>query len=47
MKAAVLEKPNYIQVQNLEKPIPKANEILIRLKSTGICGSDVHLFLGD
>lgn len=47
MKAAVLEKPNYIQVQNLEKPIPKANELLIRLKSTGICGSDVHLYLGD
>ncbi|MDF0693661.1 zinc-dependent alcohol dehydrogenase [Aquirufa ecclesiirivi] len=47
MKAAILEKPNYIQVQKLKKPVPQANEILIRLKSTGICGSDVHLFLGD
>ncbi|CAM4132065.1 L-iditol 2-dehydrogenase [Cytophagaceae bacterium 50C-KIRBA] len=47
MKAAVLESPKNIQVQDLEKPIPQANELLIRLRSTGICGSDVHLFLGD
>lgn len=47
MKAALLESPQQITLQNLEKPIPKANEVLIRLKSTGICGSDVHLFLGD
>ncbi|CAM3836916.1 zinc-dependent alcohol dehydrogenase [Aquirufa aurantiipilula] len=47
MKAAVLENPQHIQVKNLEKPVPQANEVLIRLTSTGICGSDVHLYLGD
>ncbi|RXK52405.1 zinc-dependent alcohol dehydrogenase [Aquirufa rosea] len=47
MKAGVLLGPRQLQIQELKKPVPKAHEVLIRLSSTGICGSDVHLFLGD
>lgn len=47
MNAAVLEKPHQLSLKEFDMPIPKSNEVLIRLKSTGICGSDVHLFLGD
>ena len=47
MIAAVLQGPKNIEVKQCEKPIPKPHEVLIRLHSIGICGSDVHLYLGD
>lgn len=46
MKGTVLVKPNEIQVLELETPEPKAGELRIKLTKVGICGSDVHLFLG-
>jgi L-iditol 2-dehydrogenase len=46
MKAAVLNTPNYITVQNLDIPEPEYGEVRIKLSQVGICGSDVHLFLG-
>ncbi|MEY4384407.1 MAG: alcohol dehydrogenase [Bacteroidota bacterium] len=47
MIAAVLQGPKNIEVRQCEKPVPKPHEVLIRLQSIGICGSDVHLYLGD
>lgn len=47
MIAAVLVSPQKIHLQDVAKPVPQANQVLIRLKSVGICGSDVHLYLGD
>jgi L-iditol 2-dehydrogenase len=46
MKSAILNKPNLIQVKQTLIPEPKAGEVRIKLKMIGICGSDVHLFLG-
>jgi L-iditol 2-dehydrogenase len=46
MKGAILIKPNFIQVKQTLIPEPKAGEVRIKLKMIGICGSDVHLFLG-
>ena len=46
MKGTVLVKPNEIQVLELETPEPKAGELRIKLTKVGICGSDMHLFLG-
>lgn len=42
MKAAILKKLNYFEIQNIEKPQPAANEVLINVKAAGICGSDIH-----
>ena len=46
MKAGILISPNHIQIKTVEIPEPKQGEIRIKLSKVGICGSDVHLFLG-
>lgn len=46
MIGAILEKPSTILIHEVETPEPKAGEIRIKLAKVGICGSDVHLFLG-
>ena len=34
-------------LQDLPKPKPEAGEVLIKMESVGICGSDVHGFTGE
>lgn len=46
MKAAFLQSPTYIQFQDIPIPEPGVGEVRVKLKRIGICGSDVHLFLG-
>lgn len=36
-----------ILFENIIEPIPKKDEALINIKSIGICGSDVNIFLGN
>ncbi len=47
MKAAVFYGKQDIRVEQLPMPEPKENEVLIRVKACGICGTDVHIFNGD
>jgi 2-desacetyl-2-hydroxyethyl bacteriochlorophyllide A dehydrogenase len=42
MKAAVITAPFKFEIKEMQKPIPSPGELLIRIKSVGICGSDVH-----
>ena len=42
MKALVLTAYNQLEVQDVQKPSPSANEVLVRVQAVGICGSDVH-----
>ena len=46
MKAAVLEEYNKLIVKEVEVPLPGPDEVLIRVRSVGICGSDVHGYDG-
>ncbi|PHN08325.1 L-iditol 2-dehydrogenase [Flavilitoribacter nigricans DSM 23189 = NBRC 102662] len=46
MKAALLSEPRRIEIRDVDLPDPGPGEVRIRLKMVGICGSDVHLFLG-
>jgi L-iditol 2-dehydrogenase len=46
MKAAFLNKPLEININTIEIPEPQAGEVRVKLIATGICGSDVHVFLG-
>lgn len=46
MKALRYLGPNELKVMQVEKPQPAAGEVLIRVKSCGICGSDVHGYMG-
>ena len=47
MKAAILVKPGDLRFDDIAQPLPLAGEVRIKLKATGICGSDVHFFKGD
>jgi threonine dehydrogenase-like Zn-dependent dehydrogenase len=42
MKALVLEKYNELVYKDVPDPLIKSDEVLIRVKACGICGSDVH-----
>ncbi len=44
MKAAVMEKIGEIVMKDLPKPVPKDNEVLVKIKDIGICGSDIHYY---
>lgn len=46
MRSAFLNKPNEILLEDIETPEPKFEEVRVRISKVGICGSDVHLFLG-
>lgn len=46
MKAVKLSEPRKIGLVDLEKPVPKEGEALIRIKTAGICGSDIGAFRG-
>ncbi len=47
MKAGVVYAKNDIRYDDIEKPSPKAGQVLIKVKYTGICGSDVPRVNGD
>ena len=43
MKAVVCEKygpPDVLQIRDVAKPSPKDNEVLIRVRRAGVCGTD-------
>lgn len=44
MKAAVYHGPRDIRVQDLDQPGITENEILVRVRACGICGSDLHMY---
>lgn len=47
MKAAVLHGKRDLRYEDIDKPKINSDEILIRVKATGICGSDLPRVLGD
>ncbi len=46
MKQAVLVGPEKIEFSEIERPVIKPNEILMKVKYVGICGSDIHAYYG-
>jgi len=42
MKALVLEKYNELVYKDVPDPLINSNEVLVKVKACGICGSDVH-----
>ncbi|KAB0678550.1 zinc-dependent alcohol dehydrogenase family protein [Aureimonas leprariae] len=47
MKAIRLEGLGKLAVRDVAKPVPKPDEILVKVAACGICGTDRHLFLGE
>lgn len=46
MKALVYEGPKRQRILERERPQPGQGEVLVRIRACGICGSDVHGYLG-
>ena len=44
MKAAVFYGPREIRTEEVEKPKIQDNELLMKVKACGICGSDLHMY---
>jgi len=43
-KGAVMQKIHEIVFEERDIPAPKANEVLVKIKHVGICGSDMHYY---
>lgn len=46
MKAVLLKKPGEIGIAEIEKPVRQGDDILIKVHSMGICGSDIGAYRG-
>jgi L-iditol 2-dehydrogenase len=47
MKVAVTLKPGEIKYEERPIPSPADDEVLLKIKYTGICGSDIHIYAGE
>lgn len=47
MKAAVIKSPGVIQVEEVPKPMPKAGEVLLKVKAAALCGTDQRVLSGE
>lgn len=47
MRATQLMQTGDIRLNEVDKPVPAAGEVLIRVEAAGICGTDRHLFKGE
>lgn len=46
MKALVYTEPNALSYRDVDDPSPEADEVVVKVESVGICGSDMHAYLG-
>ena len=44
MKAAVMTDLMKVEIQEVEAPRPKPDEVLIKIEYVGVCGSDLHYY---
>ena len=47
MKQVVVTAPMKYEIQNVPIPEPSENEVLVKMMAASVCGSDMHLFLGE
>lgn len=46
MKALVYVAPERMEIQDIPEPAPAEGEVLLEIAAAGVCGSDIHGFLG-
>jgi len=47
MKAVVFAGTGRLSLEDVPKPLPRAGEALVRITTTTICGTDVHIVRGE
>jgi L-iditol 2-dehydrogenase len=46
MKALLYTGPESVEYRDVEAPHPRADEVMVHVDAVGICGSDLHAYLG-
>ncbi|HEX5303414.1 MAG TPA: alcohol dehydrogenase catalytic domain-containing protein, partial [Streptosporangiaceae bacterium] len=46
MKAVVYDAPESFTIRDIPTPDPKPGEVRVRVRQTGICGTDLHIHNG-
>lgn len=46
MKALVYKGPYRMDLEEIEQPVAKRDEVVVRVRAVGMCGSDIHGFSG-
>lgn len=46
MRAAFCNGPEQLEVREVPEPVPGPGEVVVRVRSCGICGSDLHFYHG-
>ena len=44
MRVAVLTSPGVVELHERPEPVPARDEVLVRVRAVGVCGSDTHYF---
>ena len=47
MKALKISQPGTAEIVDIPYPTPQADEILIKVMASGICGTDIHIYRGE
>ncbi len=47
MKAAILHGVHDLRLGQVQEPRPAGNEVLIRVRAAGLCGTDIHMWEGS
>lgn len=47
MRAAVITTPGTVEIQTVPDPTPGPREVVVRVASCGICGTDLHIMDGE
>jgi len=48
MKAIVKDKPEKgIWMKDVPRPVPGVNDVIVKIKKTAICGTDLHIYMWD
>ena len=48
MKAALLtEYGKPLEIKDVPRPIPRADEVLVKIEASGVCFTDVHILKGE
>jgi threonine 3-dehydrogenase len=48
MRALVKAKPERgLWLENIDKPVPGHNDVLIKVSRAAICGTDIHIYKWD
>ena len=47
MKSLICVEPGSWEYKETEKPTPKADEALLKIRRIGVCGTDLHAFQGN